>query len=346
MALWVVRAGRHGDQEETAVKEHVVCHAWNDLPDYSAYHTKEDLRQLYKSTYPGETPQQVNSGLGQVWRFAHEIQNGDIVALPLKTESAFMFGRVTGEYQYKRLAPNVMHIRSVEWIGTVPRSVLPEDILFSMNSALTVFRVERNSAEERVNKILVLVSSTSKLTPEHIDLELSGLEDDGIFDLAETARDEILKFIQDRFKSHALARLVAAVLRAQGYKTKVSPPGPDGGVDILAGSGPLGFERPRLCVQVKSGVSAEGQATFNQLRGVMSKFDCEQGLLVSWGGFTKNMNLDARNDFFKVRLWDQGDVVDAVLANYDNLDDEIKSELPLRRIWMIAAEDPDPSASE
>jgi restriction system protein len=90
---------------------------------------------------------------------------------------------------------------------------------------------------------------------------------------------------------------------------------------------------------VKSGNGTEGQKTFNELRGVMSKFDCEQGLLVSWGGFTKPMNQDARNDFFKVRLWDQGAVVDAVLQNYERLDDEIKAELPLRRIWVLVNDD-------
>jgi restriction system protein len=34
-------------------------------------------------------------------------------------------------------------------------------------------------------------------------------------------------------------------------------------------------------------------------------------------------------------LWDQGDVVDAVLQNYERLDDEIKAELPLKRIWVM-----------
>jgi len=155
------------------------------------------------------------------------------------------------------------------------------------------------------------------------------------FDLEGTARDEILKFIQTKFKGHDLTRLVAAVLRAQGYKTKESPAGPDGGVDILAGSGSLGFDQPRLCVQVKSGVDAEGQRTFNELGGVMSKFGSEQGLLVSWGGFTSAVKLDARKDFFKIRLWDQGNVVDAVLQSYERLDDEIKAELPLKRIWGV-----------
>lgn len=177
--------------------------------------------------------------------------------------------------------------------------------------------------------------------PRDIDAEaeIEAANAETTVDLEETAHDEILKFIEARFKGHDLARLVAAVLRAQGYRTEVSPPGPDGGVDILAGSGPLGFDQPRLCVQVKSGIGAEGQRTFNELGGVMSKFDSKQGLLVSWGGFTNPVKLDARKDFFKIRLWNQGDVVDAVLQNYEQLDDEIKAELPLRRIWVMANDD-------
>jgi len=60
-----------------------------------------------------------------------------------------------------------------------------------------------------------------------------------------------------------------------------------------------------------------------------------QGLLVSWGGFAKPVRPDARKGFFKIRLWDQGDLVNAVLQNYERLDDEIKAELPLKRIWVI-----------
>ncbi len=340
MSLWVVRAGRHGEQQETAVKECLVCHAWNELPDYSAFRTKDEMRQLYKETYPGENEKQVNAGLGQVWRFARDIQKGDLVALPLKTESAFAFGRVAGEYQYKKVAPNVMHIRSVEWLKTVPRSVFPKDILFSMNSALTVFKVYRNDAENRVNKILTLAPlELPEVATENSEAEIEGLAVDDTVNLEETARDEILKFIQANFKGHDLAHLVDAVLRAQGYKTEVSPPGPDGGVDILAGSGSLGFDQPRLCVQVKSGSGAEGQSTYNELLGVVSKFASQQGLLVSWGGFTNQVKLDARKDFFRVRLWNQGDVVDAILQNYERLDDEIKAELRLKRIWVMVNDD-------
>src|SRR5687768_5801023 len=95
------------------------AHAWNELPDYSGYRSKEELGQLYVKTYPRASKKQVISGLSQVWRFAREIQKGDVVALPLKTESAIAFGRVTGDYEYKQMAANVIHIRRVEWIRTV-----------------------------------------------------------------------------------------------------------------------------------------------------------------------------------------------------------------------------------
>lgn len=335
MSVWVVRAGRHGEQQETALKERLVCHAWNELPDCSAFHTKDELRKVYEQVNPNETEKQVITGLNQVWRFAREIQIGDLVALPLRTESAFAFGRVIGEYEYKKIAPNVMHIRRVEWLKTVPRSAFPKDILFSMNAALTLFKVTRNDGENRVKKILDSSTSDSEAATEDVETEVESDVDDGTVNLEVAARDEILKFIQANFKSHDLARLVDAVLRAQGYKTEVSPPGPDGGVDILAGSGALGFDQPRLCVQVKSGSGAEGQKTFNELLGVVSKFASQQGLLVSWGGFTNPVKADAKKDFFRIRLWDQGDVVDAVLQNYERLDAEIKAELPLKRIWVV-----------
>lgn len=337
MSLWIVRAGKHGEQQATAINEGVVCHAWNELPDYSHCTTKDELASLYKRTYPRESDKQAITGLSQVWRFAREIQKGDWVALPLKTASEIAFGRVVGAYQHKTLAPNVMHIRKVEWFKTVQRSAFPKDILLSMNSALTVFMVSRNDAESRVKKILA--SPDVEDAHETTDTEVDDLADEDVVDLQLTARDEILKFIQLNFKDHDLARLVDAVLRAKGYKTAVSPPGPDGGVDILAGSGPLGFDRPRICVQVKSGNTPEGQKTFNELCGVVSKFSAEQGLLVSWSGFTNPVKQDARKDFFKIRLWDQGDLVDAILENYEQLDEQIKGELPLKRIWILVDDD-------
>jgi restriction system protein len=48
-----------------------------------------------------------------------------------------------------------------------------------------------------------------------------------------------------------MQELVAGVLRAMGYKTRVSPAGPDRGRDIIASPDGFGFQPPRIVVEVK-----------------------------------------------------------------------------------------------
>jgi restriction system protein len=71
-------------------------------------------------------------------------------------------------------------------------------------------------------------------------------DESGDSDLKERACDGIARLILSRFKVHDLTRLVEGILRAQGYTTWRSPAGADGGADILAGAGPLGFGSLRL----------------------------------------------------------------------------------------------------
>jgi restriction system protein len=35
MAFWLVRAGRHGEEEQAALEHNVATIAWNELPDLS-----------------------------------------------------------------------------------------------------------------------------------------------------------------------------------------------------------------------------------------------------------------------------------------------------------------------
>jgi predicted Mrr-cat superfamily restriction endonuclease len=45
---------------------------------------------------------------------------------------------------------------------------------------------------------------------------------------------------------------------------------------------------------------------------------------------------EARNDFFSIRLWDQGALFDEISKYYEKFDDELKAEeLPLKRIWTL-----------
>jgi len=70
----------------------------------------------------------------------------------------------------------------------------------------------------------------------------------------------------------------------------------------------------------------------------MSKVSAEQGLLVSWGGFNADALREARDAFFSIRLWDQGDLLEEVFKCYERFSDELKAELPLKRVWGIVLE--------
>lgn len=161
-------------------------------------------------------------------------------------------------------------------------------------------------------------------------------DDESSLDLEQAARDQIAKLIAARFTGHDLARLIDAVLTAQGYETYRSPAGPDKGVDILAAPAPMGFGEPRICVQVKSGDTPLDRPTLDQLIGTMQNVQASNGLLVSWGGFKRSVDQEMANQFFRVRLWDQDEIIDQILHNYDRLDDMIKEELSLKRVWILS----------
>jgi restriction system protein len=127
--------------------------------------------------------------------------------------------------------------------------------------------------------------------PEHRDLE-------------RVARDAIAKIVGRRFRGHDLERLVEAILLADGYTVDRTRAGADGGADILAGRGDLGFDAPRVCVQVKSSDYPEDVGTIRQLQGALKNFGADYGLFVSWGGFKSSVYSEGRRSFFQVRLWE------------------------------------------
>ncbi|MBO3842695.1 MAG: restriction endonuclease, partial [Candidatus Brockarchaeota archaeon] len=255
--------------------------------------------------------------------------------VPLKSQSAIAIGQIVGGYEYRQLPERTTHVRPVKWLKTLPRSAFPQDILYSLGARMTVCKIERNNAEERVRKLLAgekLEEMPAQPLGEALEETVEEL------DVEQIAKDQIVKYIEARFKGHGLARLVDAILRAEGYATIVSPPGPDGGIDILAAA-PLGQERPSICVQVKSTSSPVDVKVLRELQGVMSKVGAKQGLLVSWGGFTRNASQEARGVFFNIRLWDQGRLMEEILKHYEQFDDELKAELPLKRIWTLVVEE-------
>lgn len=130
--------------------------------------------------------------------------------------------------------------------------------------------------------------------------------------------------------------LVADLLRAMSYHvTWVSPPGKDGGLDILAWPDALGTRLPRIKVQVKrqqQSVSVDGLRSFMALLG-----DDDVGLFVCTGGFTKDAEMEARTqEKRRITLIGLEKLFDLWDEHYDKLTDQARRRLPLRSIRFLA----------
>ena len=348
MTLWLVRAGRDGEHATLFAEESRVGVGFQFPEDISQFATRGELMARYEDLHPGYSKQKMAKPVGQMWTLARLIDSdNDHIIVPFKRKRTFRLAKVVGGYIFDpSFSEEVPHTRTIEWVSEeIPRTAFAQELLDSLGAIMTVCRIHKNNAEARIIDLAGIDVPGTVLSTEGQQSDSEVPEDDSFdddsFDFEERAADEIERTITQNFRSadgYDMERLVRALLEAQGYTVYPTRKGKDKGVDLLAGAEPLGFGTPRICVQVKSGEGKTARPTLDQLIGTMQNFNAEQGLLVSWGGFTKDVEDEEATHFFKVRLWGKKALIDELLANYDKLDNTIKAELPLKQIWTVVRE--------
>ena len=240
--VWGIHAGKTGDAETLFTQRKVIALGW-DVGDLSALTTREQFKARVAETFPDMKAGAVPVSAGQLYRFMHEAKAGDVVAYPSKHGRHIHLGRIAGPYESDPKAEQTYpHHRAVDWVRSVPRSSSSQGALYEIGSAMSFFQI-RNFAGE------FLAALEGKTTTPLVVEDETGPEADAI---EEYTRDFVLKRLWQEPKGHPLADLVAHLLEKMGYRTRVSPPGPDRGVDILAHRDELGFEPPIIKVQVKT----------------------------------------------------------------------------------------------
>jgi restriction system protein len=154
MALWIVRAGKHGEYEYINFTQSIVSIDWSRLNDLSAISDKQELVNLIKYAYHEERERTRINWATQVWTFLNKISIGDIIALPLKKRAIIALGEISGGYRFSESNPSgARHIRPVKYWAEFSKGEFAQDILNSFQSQSTVCNVNRNNAEERVRLI-------------------------------------------------------------------------------------------------------------------------------------------------------------------------------------------------
>ena len=343
---WLTRAGRAGERDDWALANGVTPGGFGEVPDISKCESLNDVRDVVAAAMPNEKAQAHTNYAAQLWALKGRMQEGDLVVLPRKGTSQLAIGRVTGPYRYlsDEVEPSRRHVRPVAWIRVdVPRSVVKQDLLYSLGAFMTYCEVSRNEAAQRIGVLASggsdpgtsgVLSVGQSTSGGDADIEAS----DAPVDLEQFARDRITAVIQQEFAGHRMQDLVAAVLTAQGFTCRIAPEGADGGIDILAGSGPLGMDEPRLVVQVKSEQKAISDPVVTQLLGSVSKHQPAQGLLVAWGGLTPPAHRTLLDNYFRVRAWDSEELIRQITTCYDKLPEEVRAALPLKQVWIAVEE--------
>lgn len=326
--MWGMHAGKTGDADSLFLKRNVIGLGWPQITDLSLLAAnREAFRAVMAEAYPQAKPGAIPVSAGQLYRFVHEMQPGDLVVYPSKRDRVIHIGRVVGPYRYDPSdEPGYPHQRTVTWLKAVPRTSMSQGALYEIGSAMSLFQI-RNFAEE----FRVAIEGKAPPIPPVDEDETVGLVAE---EIEETTRDFILKTLEQELKGHPLAQFVGHLLNTMGYRTRVSDPGPDRGIDIIAHRDELGFEPPIIKVQVKSSPGSSGNPEVASLYGNIASD--EFGLFVTLGTFTtaaRNFAAGKSN----LRLIDGNALVDLVLVHYDQFDSRYKGILPLKRVYIPAS---------
>ena len=324
--LWGIHAGKTGDAESLFIDNKIIALGWSEVGDLASIpKTREAFKSHYLSKLPHAKPAALPGSAGQLFRFVNEMKVGDLVAFPAKHTKTIHLGEIFGEYQYSPgKSKGYPNQRAVKWLKELPRTHFSQGALYEIGSALSLFTVKTYSEE-------FFAAIESKSVPTPIPASEDKTVADVKHDVEESTSDFILKILAQETKGHPFADFVGNLLQTMGYRTRVSPPGVDGGIDIVAHRDELGFEPPIIKVQVKSSVGSIGDPVISQLYGKVAQ--SEFGLFVTLGTFTSQAVQFARAKH-NLRLIDGDALVQLILEHYEQLDSKYKGLIPLRRMYI------------
>ena len=323
--VWGIHGGKTGDANALFLKEGWLGLGWAKVGDLSKLpNDRVAFRKPIEDAYPDKKPGAIPNNAGQLFRFIHEMSDGDLVVYPSKSDRRVYVGKVAGAYEYSpKRESGYPHQRKVKWLADRPRTDFSQGALYEIGSAMSFFAV-KNYADEFIaaaggNKAVIAVAEDAD------DVAVVAAS------IAEQTSDFVSKRLAKELKGHPFAEFVGALLETMGFFTRVSPPGTDGGIDIIAHRDELGFEPPIIKVQVKSGEGTVGDPELSSLYGKVEAK--EFGLFITLGTFTKQAAAFGKTKS-NLRLIDGAELVEIILRHYDALDVKYKSLLPLKRVFV------------
>lgn len=329
MSAWMIRAGHGGVYAEDWLDKKKIGINWDFGSKDIASMKREQIRATYLAEHPNESKNRVAAIVGQVYRFAHEMTQGQTVVMYDPASRLYHIGVITGDCVPTRDEDDPAYTRTVRWETSASRDALKQSSKNSLGGIQTIFAVS-----DEVMNDLRSATGTSQPIPEEAAGEDASDDNE---DARAATYDNGIELIKDRVNQldwEDMERLVAGLLKAMRYCARITPKGPDGGRDVIASPDALGLESPRIVVEVKHRKGAMGAPAIRSFIGGLRTND--RGLYVSTGGFTREARYEADRSNVPMRLLDLDGFVRHYVDVYDKTDEETRDILPLTRIWWPA----------
>lgn len=325
MTMWMVRAEVGGALFDEFVQNGVVAIGWSEIGSLEGLTDRASILKKVREEWPDWKPQRQAMSAGCLHRFRSELEEGDHVVTYDPKRRVYAVGTIAGPYRFDpSFDPDYAdhNLRPVQWAGEVDRDALSTQAKNSLGAISTLFRLPQEVERD------VLSAMEGGSAPAEDDQEV---EEDLLLQDMELKSREFVKDRIVRLDWEEMQELVAGVLRAMGYKTRVSKTGPDRGKDIVASPDGFGFEDPRIVVEVKHRAAQMGAQDLRSFLG--GRHPGDKGLYVSTGGFSKDANYEADRANIPITLMGIEELVDAVLENYERMDISTQRLLPLKRLY-------------
>jgi len=330
--IWMVRAGSGSYLIDEFLNNNLISIGWNDIGRIKKNSSYLELRKKFEDVYPEDSDGRVNQCMGQIWRFYNEFSVGDKVVTYDSSTREYYLGEIISDYKFNDKYEH-RHYREVKWQeAPTERDVLQADTKNRLGSILTIFNLSEEIWEDLLKNNPAYLSEEEIKEIEEVQQKFEQAELERLKNEVMSSSQEFIKDIISSLSWQDIEKLVAGLLRVLGYKTRFTSRGSDLGSDIIASPDELGLEDPKIKVEVKKRgkdkISAPDIRNFiGGLRGH------HKGIFVTTSGFSKEAIYEAERANFSITLIDSDWLVELIVSNYENLDQETKALVPLRRIY-------------
>ena len=140
--------GIHTMDDPLFLNQNLIAIGWEGMGDLSSIIASRDAyKEKYSAVYPDAKKGSIATSAGMLYRFVHEVQEGDYVVFPSKIDRKINIGIVESSYFYEDTAALYSNRRKVKWLKHLPRTAFSQGALHEVGSALSFFQV-KNYADE------------------------------------------------------------------------------------------------------------------------------------------------------------------------------------------------------